>query len=124
MDGLAEPVTAQTGEDRETSPVHGGLYNTADLVYWTSRPGHGGRQGERQIRAVPQLLVHPWPLRQGDRNCRVCDVSSDLGGNVDLDEVAPFYDPAAGNTVHGLVVHADEVDAGKPVYHCGADRAP
>ena len=116
MDGLADPVSAKTGERREASPAHGSFYDAADLVYRASRPGHGGRSGERQLRAVPQFLVHPRPPGHGDRDRGVCDVPSGLGGNVDLDEVAHFYDPAARNTVHGFIVHADEVDAGEPVH--------
>ena len=88
MDAPADTVTAQADEDRETLPAHGGLYDAADLVYGTARPRHRGRPCERQLRALLQLFVHSWSGRQGDRDRGVGDVPSDLGGDVDLDEVA------------------------------------
>ena len=96
--------------------VSGAPYSDVQSSSISARYEVIGRPRERHLRALFQLLVHLWPRRQRDRDRGVGDVPFDLGGHADLDEVAPFYDPAAGNTMHGLVVYADEVDAREPVH--------
>src|SRR5215218_1235260 len=67
VDALSYAVTTEPRENREALSARGGLYDAADLVDRTARPRHRGRPDERQLRAVPQFLVHPRPRRQGDR---------------------------------------------------------
>ena len=101
----ARPSSSSTATPRAAaSPA------TASLIARTGAPATAARHatGERRVgrRHEPARSRRGGPDRHGDAGVGVEAV--ELGGDVELDEVAAAQAPAAGHAVHRLVVDADE----------------
>ena len=115
VDGAADAVAGEVGNDREPPPPHFALDRAADLADETA--GARGLEALRECRlgAVAQLVRPHWCAGQHHGAGRIGHVAVLLDGHVQLDDVAPPQPPRAGDAVHDFVVDADQHGAGKAV---------
>jgi hypothetical protein len=105
-----EPVA-----EREAAPVDDALHARADRVERHAGPHDLQRRGERLLGGAHEPCRLRADLADGDGAAGVGVEAVELGGDVELDEVAAAQDALAGDAVDGLVIDADARRAGKVV---------
>ena len=111
MDNPTYSVTRKLIDNRESLSLHLALDGAANSINRFVCTSDSGCLFERQTCASAQSRGFLGTWRNGDGDCRVCNVAIQFGGDIQAYKVTLSEHPVTRNPVHDLIVDADEINA-------------
>ncbi len=126
MDNPTYPVPGKLTHNPESLPLNLLLDCMADAIYRFVCSSYRHRLFQRLTGTLAQSGSFGGAWRNRDRDCCVCDVALQFGGDIQAYNVTGLEHPLPRNTVNDLVIDADKVYARKTVNHlrCGPCPVP
>src|SRR4051812_204540 len=119
VDRAPDPMAGELAQNRAATALGLVLHRPADRVRRGAGAGGGHAAAQGGLRGGGEARDPRRDPADGHADRRVGVVAVELGGDVELDELARPQPPRAGDPVHRLVVDADADRAGEAVHERG-----